>query len=392
MKKFHILIFVFLFIAKGAAQDGLKAYFKSSLETIQAGSDLEITHSIEIIVPKQQKYKDAIVEVFVENNFFSPDPSQIFLQEDNIIKVSGEDDQSKIIKVKFPRDTKDDRVLTLKLRAFDENKSPVTIESSHSTFRLYIKPLQKEISEEETHGYQLWFLTGTNFDFLDGIRAKDLYFKGSYLFNIRNNSKETNHWVLATFGKNRYSTALDSIKDITFQQPLLVSAPYDNIQVLIGYYNTVIQTTTENIFASVEYLYHIKALSNKNSRVFVNGGLSWGLQNIKTSYKNSITVLDTLTFPISDMPERFNSPAKEIKFKRLNNNIGVGLTHILSTKKMDVKTKFISGLNYLTFPRRIVRNDLITREYFEQEKNLFFTFNTEATIWTPGFLLDSKFF
>ena len=79
-----------------------------------------------------------------------------------------------------------------------------------------------EIKDTSENGYEFWLFTGTNLDLIDGVKTKDLYFKGSYLTNLKNRQKFTKHWIYFTFGKNRYVSDQDTISDTPFSSVYLL--------------------------------------------------------------------------------------------------------------------------------------------------------------------------
>lgn len=393
MTKITITVLMLLSINfLNAQEEKLKAYFKENSHILTTGSNKEVSHVVEVVVPAQPKYEGTQIQVHVENNLISPPLSEIFLTEDNNFKVSRTEEISKKISVKFSRNLKDDRLIILKIRAFDKVGDTLTLEEINTEYKIYIKPLSNDISENEEHGYQLWFHTGTNFDFLDGIKAEDLYFKGSYLLNIPKEKERTPSWIYATFGKNRYSTERDSIPEILFNMRILNPTPSDSIEVINGYYNTLRKATSESIFASLKYLYNVERWSNKNSRLFLSIGFYWDLQVITRSYSNQVIASDTTKYYINEAPIRFEPLARENKIRQMNYNLGAGYLHILSTDIVDVKTQLTVGYNILTYPERVIERGLTRREFSRREAGYFIMFSTEATVLNPGISIGFETF
>ncbi len=387
-----LLLMTFLSLSL-SGQDTMKVFFEKDIDTLYTDTKKEYTHSFRIIVPKQDKFRDAIIEFFVEKNDMSP--SGIFLPDERTVKVgSSEDTIRKEFNVKFNRHEKDDRIVLLKLKATDKNGKAIPVYNENNSYRIYIKPLSKDTLEDaQKNGYEFWLFTGTNIDLLDGVKLKELYFKGSYLINFKNNDRFTRYWMHLTFGKNRFFSDRDSLSRISFNDIVMSPSSQDSITIARGYYNSFRQTVTDNIFSSVDILYNIEEWSSQRSKLFLNAGFYIGLQTLRTTYENHSVIADTLTYErVPDSIYRFRPLAQESKIREFNYNLGIGFTHILSTDKINVKTHFSTGLNAFTYPYARRTEGISESVFYQNRRMLFVQLRAEATVLNPGISIGFETF
>lgn len=388
------LLPVMLFLSlQVLGQDKVKAFFEHKIDTVQSDAKKDASVTFKVIVPKQDKFKDAKVEIFVAESDMSP--SNVYLPNDPTITIgSSADTIKKDFNFKFQRSDKDDRVLTLKLNAKDKDGKDLSLSDSNIIYKAYIKPLISDtLSDASQKGHEFWLFTGTNLDLLDGVKMKELYFKGTYLFNFKNDKQTTRSWVYLTFGKNRYFSDRDSLSRIPFKDMVLKATPGDSITIANGYYNSFRQTVTDNIFASFDYLYNIRELSAKNSKLFLNLGFYFGLQTLKTSYNNHDILSDTTTYLRKvDSSYIFRPLLGDSKVRQFNYNISFGFTHILSTEKLNIKTQLTAGLNIFNYPYSIVRNSTNEYSFYETKKQLFTQLRIDGTVLNAGLSIGFETF
>lgn len=386
------LSLTFLF-TNAFCQDKLRAFFEHKIDTLYSDTKKEKSQSFKIFVPKQEKFKDAKIEFTVGESDLSP--SEVFLPNERTIKVgSSEDTIKKEFSVKFQRSSKDDRLLTLKLTATDKDGKTISLADSNIIYKIYIKPQSLDtLKDASRNGYEFWLFTGTNLDLLDGVKLKELYFKGSYLVNFKNGDSATKSWMYMTFGKNRFFSDRDSLSRIPFSDIILKPTPGDSITIANGYYNSFRETVTDNIFASVDYLYNVKELSSKKSQFFINGGFYFGLQTLKTSYINQNIISDTNTyFRKPDSSYIFRPLLRESKIRQFNYNISLGFTHILSTEKINVKTHLTAGLNIFNYPYSIVRTSINEFASYKSDRKPFMQLRIDGTVLNPGISIGFETF
>ena len=322
-------------------------------------------------------------------------PSEVFLPNERTITVGNlEDTLKKEFSIKFTRDNNNDRLLKLKLTAVDSTGKTLNLIDSQLVYNIYIKPLLLDSPEDASKkGYEFWLFTGTNLDFIDGPKLKELYFKASYLVNLKQDNKFTKHWFYLTSGKNRYFSEKDSLSRVLFTDIILKPTPGDSITIANGYYNSFRQTTTDNYFASLKYLYQINSLSSENAKLFFNTGFYFALQTIKTNYTNHDIISDTNSyFRVKDSTYTFRPLLNESKIKQFNSNISVGLIHILTTKSINVKSHLDVGVNLSNYPYSIVRNTTNEFTTYKSDKRLYIAIGFEGTALSSGISLGFESF
>lgn len=390
-----LLLFLLSFAVKNiqaqANGDSLKAYFEKKTERIESDSKKEINHSFKITISKSKKFKDAKIEFSVEST--GMDPVQVFLPSDRTLKAEETKDVTKEFEIKFSRDDKDDKILKLKLTATGSDGKPVLLNDTNLTHMVYIKPLLDTLSDAFKSGHELWLFTGTNLDFIDGPKLKELYFKINYLVNIKNHGRSTKSWFQLITGKNRYFSDRDSLTRISFSDIVLKATPGDSITTATGYYNSFRQTVTDNYFASFKYLYNIQCLSSDKSKIFATAGFYFALQTLKTTYTNHDIISDTITkLRNPDSTYTFRPLLNENKIKQFNSNLSIGLTHILTTSKINVKSFLDVGLNMFNYPYSIVRNSLNEFTSYKSDKRLYVQLGIEGTVLTSGISIGAESF
>lgn len=393
-KILQILVFTFLSMSV-FSQVKLKAYFENKIDTIKSDTRKEITLACKVIIPMQDSFTDARIEISVGENEIWPDNSKIYLPSDRSIKVdNSKDTLFKTFDIKVPRDKKDDRIVILKLTGYDKAGKSLTLVDSNIVYRLYIKPIVSDtLSEANKQGYEFWFFTGTNLDLLDGVKLKELYFKGSCLINFKNGEKSTRSWSYFTFGKNRFFSDKDSLSRIPFSDMIQTATPGDSITIARGYYSSFRETVTDNIFSSIDYLINIKELSSEDSKFFLNCGLYFGLQTLKTSYNNHDIISDTNIYLRKlDSSYIFRPLLSESKIRQANFNLSVGFMHILSTDKINIKTHFTGGINIFDYPYSIVKSSINEYDIYKREMKPYIQIRLESTVLNPGLSIGFETF
>jgi hypothetical protein len=393
MKNYLFTLILAIISFNATSQEKAKAFFERKTDTLYSDTKKEVSQSFKIIVPKQDKLKDAKIDFSVQENDMNP--TGIFLPTNKTITVgSSQDTIKKDLTVKFQRDSKDDRMLILKINASDKDGKTIDLLDSNITYKIYIKPQSLDtLKDASKTGYEFWVFTGTNLDLLDGVKLRELYFKGSYLINFKRNDTSTRSWMFLTFGKNRFFSDRDSLSRIPFSDVIPKPTPGDSITIVNGYYNSFRNTLTDNIFASIDYLYNVKNMSSDKSIFFINGGFYFGLQTLKTSSENSGIVSDTNTYLRKpDSTYTFRPLGGQSKIRQFNYNISLGFTHILSTKKINIKSHLTTGINIFNYPYSVVRSSTNEYAYYKNEKKLFFQLRIDATVLNPGISIGFETF
>jgi hypothetical protein len=375
------------------AQDKLKVFFEKKIDTLTADTRQEITQIFKVIVPKQDKFDGSIVTFEIVKTDISPD--KIYLPDEKTITlVDSKDTIKKEFTIKFQRSQKDDRLLTLKLTATDKAGKSLTLFDSATVYKVYAKPKAADtLKDASGSGQEFWLFTGTNLDLLDGVKAKELYFKGSYLFNLKQDARSTRSWIYLTFGKERFFADKDSASNGNFSDHLTRGPLGDSITIVRGMYNSSRNVTTDNIFTSLDYLYRIGELSSKESSLFLNAGFYIGLQTIKSTYSNTVVWADTSTsLRRPDSVYQFRPMYRDSKLKQLNYNFSFGFTHILSTAKLNVKSQLRTGVNMYSYPESFSRSGFSENVQYRTAPSVFTQLRLDATVLNPGIAIGFEAF
>ncbi|RUT67860.1 hypothetical protein D0817_24290 [Flavobacterium cupreum] len=373
----------------------LKTEFAKASDTISSDSQKEISVTFNVHVPKQSSFEGTKVYWSIIPTDVSLKDSEIFLPSNREIIVSKTSDFFKPFTIKIQRSNTLDRIIKIKLSAKKDN-ADVPIESDLLTeYIIYIKPIAEgEVKAlQKKKDYELWLLTGTNLDLIDGIKAEDLYFKANYLANIKSGSKSTRSWINVDFGRNRYFNSIDSLGGISFVQRLPSVSP-DTIRQVVGEYKTVKKVETNNTFVDIYYMYQIRKLSSETSKLFFTLGLSLNSQTVKTTYNNSITATDTISFAVGQQVPRQTFPMyRNSSLKQNYKGIGYGIVYVLDEEKINVKTSLIAGWNTFTYPIYIRYNgDAVVEEHYKSDPKAFMRFRFEGTVLNPGLSLGFETF
>lgn len=375
------------------AQEKLDAYIEPKADTLYSDDQPEVIKTAKIFIPKQQKFKIVRFSFELIDNVAKPKDSEVFLQPSRLVAF-GKNDTTIAFDIRVRRNEKDDRILQLKLKAEDESGNSITLKDENkTTYALYIKPLSPAlIDTADSKLYEFLLFTGTNLDFLDGIRAKDLYFNSSYLFNLQPGKPDPKKWAFITFGKNRYFSTKDSVTRLPFRQEVFPRS-VDSINIANGLYNVNRERITENTHLSLDLLFDICG-STTSSKFFFSVGFNVGLSSIR--FRNTghhIVYADTSRAPLSrDTTYRFQPMRDELKTRETNGSVNVGLFHILSTSDVNVKSQFKVGLNNFAYPKQIRNGAFQDYMTFENDRKLYYLLRVDATVIKPGISLGFETF
>ena len=392
--KTKLLIFGLLLSSTTFFGQQLKAEFEKKIDTVQSDNKKEILVTFNIKVPKQPAFEGAKITWSVDPTDVSINESEIFFPLKREITVLKDKDLDVPFSIKFQRKNTRDRIIKIKLTAKKDNTEIPIDPALTSEYVIFVKPSSEDPALKKKKGYELWLYTGTNLDLIDGIKAEDLYFKANYLANIKTKgNKSTRSWINIDFGRNRYFNDIDSLSGMSFNQRLPILNP-DSLRVVVGEYKTVKKVETNNTFVDIYYLWNATDFSSETSKLFLTGGFSLNSQSIKTTYKNSVTVSDTITYPAgTNIPSRFGPMYRNTNFRQNNKAIGFGFVYILDEEKINVKTSLVVGLNNFVYPNYVVYNgDAVVRERYTSNPTAFLRFRFEGTVLNPGISLGFETF
>lgn len=383
----HITLFFLLITIEGLAQNdkSLTVSFEKLKDTIHTSSS-QSYYITKIKIPKQTAFSKPTI-------LFSVDPDKtnvkdLMLPTELTHKITDTSKDSEVtFKVAFTRDTKNDRTLVFRVKAKDEKGNDIKLTDDKSTTaEIYVKPF----GELENNDNEYWFFVGTNVDLLDGVKAKDLYFRGSFLIPLSNNEPRK-HQFYITFEKNRFFRERDSLYRIPFSDIVFKPGQPDSITVARGQYNSFREIVTENLGFSFSYLRNIMKPSN-NYNFYAMAGFYIDYQTNTYNYTNHSILSDTSThLRKKDSSYIFRPLLTKDRTNSWNSNLYLGFMYIHSGSSVNLKTFLQSGLNILRYPSSRIKTSTTEMTKYNTNKNLYIRFHIDATlVESPGVSLGGE--
>lgn len=336
---------------------------------------------LKVRVAKNDKLKNYKVRIDIDANNSSQPLTKVDMPADNTFVIdNSKDTMEKVFKILVDRDENDDKILTVNLSAQDDKGNVAYIFKGKTSCEVYIKPVTPDSVTQGKN--QFWLFAGTNLDLLDGVKARDLYFKGSFLFNVpfEENSK---WWLYTTFGQNRYFSQADSFKRLKVTDGILDPHKPDSISLVNGYYSTSRQIVTQNTYLSVSILREL--FSTKTNQVLGLFEGYYGSQNITHTYSNYDFNTDTVLAPYKkDSGYRFSVAMSKQSIIQANYNIGLGLMWIYNTDDLNIKFQALCGYNLFNYPYASTSHGVSQTTFYRQQQNAYGQFRLEANVVKPA--------
>lgn len=388
LKHVSVMALLFLISFKISGQNDstrINAFFNKSDTTIFATPNNLVEFDFSIQIAKQSNnHKTKVYYGLIENEF-QIDKVDCSLPIDNFIESDTSNNVNSKGKVIFKYTGDKDRLIRVKLLFGVSGNDTLNFISKDTVLNIYVRKAPKDTLTHKT-SHEMWFYSGTNFDLLEGIKAEELYFKGSYLFGLGKSDSLNEQKKLAyiTFGKNRYFSERDSITGISFTEQ--APAIQDSIGRIRGTYNTLRRIKVDNIYFTLNGLCKLGDNLNQKSRLYGSYGIGANLQKVNYSYSNyDINQLDTLYVEYAQGDTvRYNPMAQNISFSKFSYNLNLGLMHILRTDKVNVKTQLLIGANINNEPFLIRQIGTNRVEYYERKLQVWSKFEILATALKPG--------
>lgn len=340
--------------AWSVAQGKPVVYFKES-DTIRLHSNSkplpEVT--VTIVVPKDQDsskergranqsvLKEGTIVIEADTDNQDIDWSKVRLPVKNKFKLDSLKEQHEF-KYTFtvPRDKDDDRTLSLKLKVQDSTGKELKDVSTKMV--VYIKPLIAD-TLSSSKNYELWLMTGTNFDLFDGIKAQEFFFRANTLFRISNRL-----FGQIAFYKNRYFTVDTTSGSRPFTnvtQPGLRDSLYTFTH---GSYRKSARQTIDPLGLQLDVLF--KITDHETSNFFVTAGLDYSTTNITINNSYSI---DTLDYFQTSRPDTIKGGIfrgstvfpEATSYKKPQYNLNVGFMWILNEEEVNIKAQLTGGIS-----------------------------------------------
>jgi hypothetical protein len=380
----NLLLILFIVLSHTVMSQTIGTFTKAK-DYIQSGDNEEVEYFLSIKIPQAKQFKNYKLGILLVADKTTIPLDNIYLPANTNIVINEKTEDG--IKIKFKRDAKDDKIITFKLTAVDNNNKPIDLKSTDTLTTILIKSLNTDALNKNDN---FWLYTGTNIDFLDGVKPKELNFKAAYLFNIKNNDKITKHWLYITGGKNRYSSANDSLGRVTYSDLDISKFNNDSVYIKTGFYKSAYEQVTDNIYTSFDYLYELN--NSQQSKAFFTSGLYIGYQSIKTTYKNTVLSTRSLSFPITSSPTLLLPLARNNTKHQLNYNVSVGFLYKVTNDTYDIKAHINAGYNRFFYP--YYRKETIQgiNEGLVGQNNMFVQIRLEGTVLNPGLSLGIETF
>ena len=359
----------------------LRAYFAITEETIHVEANEAHFHTFTITVPAQEKFHESKVKVsaFFEHNEL--DKHKIYMPINDSLLVNGSHEVIREFEVGFLVDKCFEGIIHITLMGIDKDGSIVNIDPYNSKKTITIK-VDNALNPKET---EFILFTGTNLDFFDGIKAKELYFMGTYLFNLQKNNQPSNHWFHIYFGRNRFISSRDTILDIPFSSPILNQPLHDSLLFLHrGFYNGERETTTNNTFFNIDFLIEFDAFKSNYQRFFLSLGYGFSMLSIDRRVRNiEIFSQDTLSVPFEPRI-RINPIVPKLQLNEINNRLEFGVMHVQRNDKFYIKTQVKVGYGINNYPDSFRLNSIDDNLTYATRGCLFFRIGMNAIILNPG--------
>jgi hypothetical protein len=280
--------------------------------------------------------------------------------------------------VSVPRDSLDDKLLVIAVNVFDS--LGIHISNLDTSVTFYVKPAEND-SLSSSKDYEFWLLTGTNFDFFDGVKAEEFFFRANMLVKITDN-------ILAqvAFYRNRYFDADSSTGRFEFNtvlQPRLGDSVYTLVN---GSYSRASKQTVDPLSFQFDLLG--KLTKNETSNFFFTTGFEASVTSV--SLASSRYNLDTAFFLRTSKPDtvsrfsytsRLPTFAPEIvKYRKPAYLLSVGLMWILDDREINIKAQIKTGMSvYSELESFVETRGRGTTFNFDKRERFFIQYRMFAT-------------
>lgn len=351
--KFATLVFITLLSSTATliAQDSikLKAHFTSDTFRLEGGSKVleNIKLKFKVNLKDTSKSNWNLNIKVGESNYSSEELEKLKVPLNNkysLKSLKTSKDSVFEYSITIPRNSKDDRQMTFKISA-DSSGSPRTLGNKDTSTVIYVKPIIAD-SLSTNNNWEFWIFTGTNFDFFDGIKADQFFFRSNLLFKI-----SSKFYGQLAFFKNRYFS-FDSSSTNSFSQQIPIIPPNDSIKYALGTFNKNVKQTTDIIGVSLDLMFKLGS-SESVSTYFATGGFDISTRTIKleNTFSNFDSVILMVKRPGPDTAFHFSPlPPKSFSYQYPVYNFSVGFMWILNTEKINIKTHVLGGLSKFSEP------------------------------------------
>lgn len=323
---------------------------------LKSNGNLSQSATITITVPKDgdNSGKTAIDQSKILNGkvtvTVNKDKSHINL-EDIRLPITSEfklDNLKKEKEIKYsfsvPRDKNDDGALAIDIKVLNSAGTEII----SKPIIIYVKPIDKD-SLTSGKDFELWFMTGTNFDLFNGARPQEFFFRANTLFKINKD-----FYGQIAFYKNRYfttDTVGGTLPFTAVKRPSLGDTLYT---LTAASFRQSTKQTIDPLALQFDILYKLTHEEESESNFFITAGFDFSTTsvNIENKYQYSDTTFylrtskpDTVrgynNFGTTSFPEK-------VSYKKPAYNLNVGFMWILDQKEVNVKAHLTAGMSNFT--------------------------------------------
>lgn len=242
----------------------------------------------------------------------------------------------------------DDRIVKFQIVTFKENGEKLQLDQD-SICTIILKPL-KPSELRSSRVFESWIFAGTNFDFFDGIKAQEFFFRSNNLLRINDNI-----YVQFAIYKNRYFTNDSTTANSYSSQKLLPPRPEGIYEVTTGTYRKNTKQTFDPLGWQMDLLYKVddrdKALATNSSKT-IFATLGFDFNTITVTTQNTYSNFDTTTY-FTKMPDTLVSSRlsttllpDSYSYKTKSSNLNVGFMYVFDNDVINFKAHFTAGISY----------------------------------------------
>ena len=369
------------------------SFKKDTLNYVQSAKDQVKVITIVTDTTRTTK-KDLDVAIEVDYSKSSLDASKFTLNFNKTKVTALQPNTSAFLQIKADSTSKDAKKIVLNLKIYDKNAKEDKNENKgqYKTLVINIAPFHTKLS-----GYEYLAYVGTNFDLVEGIQAKDLFFAANIYKQPRSKLyKKGVGFYLSLYG-NRAFTYVDSsgfavrtkryepVTDSTYQE--IISTNY-----------LLSRRTTDNLGSYISPLINLKWFRNKdansNIKLYYSPSLEFVYRRTKISFEETgVVQVDSLNMIQGDINEVLplrnnNQPIFSETFNEYSFNAGIiGLFLSLENKDLSVRVHGSVGYSSNFFVQFDPNDtDVIT----SQKSDIFFSGRAWITEATTGLTLQAE--
>ncbi|WP_074408149.1 hypothetical protein [Aquimarina megaterium] len=333
------------------------------------------------------------IEVDKANSTLSNSEYDFFYRKTQLSKLNEEETTYLTLK----KDTLPDRdrkiILDIKFYKNDTSRKIAEIANIGICKKLTITVAP--LVEPELKGYEYLAYIGTNFDLVDGIQAKDLFFAANIFSSPERTKKKKVGFYLSLYG-NRAISQVDS--SLILDRVIAIDSLTENSFRVVREKRTVRSSqSTDNLGAYISPLIKLKCLNTPSSelKLYYSPSLEFVYRRTRGSIGDFVGTpkLDSITVTgnINDFPERIQRlpEPRSFSLNEYSFNLGaVGLFLNLENKRISVRVHGSVGYasNYFASFDRGLDNPPSLRN----ESDVFFTGRAWITEPTSGITLQAE--